>query len=291
MAQEWTIQQLLSCTTRYFQDRGIAAARLEAEILLALALGEDRVFLYTHFDAPVNQVERERFRSFIQRRAAHEPLAYITGQREFMSLSFWVGPQVLIPRPETELLVETAIAWCGDRDVRICDMGTGSGAIAVSLAYYLQPRQVIGVDISTAALEMARRNAERHGVKVELHCSDLFNDIDPYWDFDLITANLPYIPEEEYITLPEDVRAYEPRQALLAGGDGLDIYRRLLPQAIKRLRRGGCLMLEIGAGQGSAAVKLTQEFGSSQLVTDLAGRDRLLIIRKENQHGNQALDN
>lgn len=281
MAQDWTIQQLLSWTTRYFQDRGIAAARLEAEILLAYVLSQDRVFLYTHFDAPVNQDEREKFRAVIRRRVRREPLAYIIGQREFMSLSFLVSPEVLIPRPETELLVENAISWCGDRDLCICDMGTGSGAIAVSLAYYLPAGRFVAVDISSTALDIARRNAERHGVNVEFYCSDLLNDLDHQREFDLITANLPYIPQEEYLSLPEDVRGFEPRLALLAGGDGLDVYRRFLPQAMERLKTGGCLMLEIGAKQGNAALNLTREFGVSRLAADLAGRDRLLIIRKE----------
>lgn len=281
MAQDWTIKDLLSWTTRYFLDRGIAAARLEAEILLAYALQETRVFLYTHFDEPVNQSERDRFRGLIQRRVQQEPLAYITGEREFMSLSFEVGRQVLIPRPETELLVEAAMDWCDGRDLRICDMGTGSGAIAVSLAYYLQVGQFTAVDISAPALEVATRNAARHGVDIEFYCSDLFEHLHPDMGFDIITANLPYIPEEEYRALTADVRNYEPQLALLAGGDGLDIYRRLLPQAMPRLSPEGCLMLEIGAKQGPAALELAQSFGTGRLIADLAGRDRLLIISKE----------
>lgn len=281
MAQDWTIKDLLSWTTRHFLDRGIAAARLEAEILLAFALQENRVFLYTHFDEPVNQAERERFRGLIQRRIKQEPLAYITGEREFMSLGFEVGPQVLIPRPETELLVETAIEFCAGRDLRICDMGTGSGAIAVSLAYYLQAGEITAVDISQPALEVARRNAARHGVNINFLCSDLFANIEPDIGFDLITANLPYVSESEYAALTADVRDYEPRLALLASGDGFDIYRRFLPMAMERLRAGGCVMLEIGAEQGPSALQLAQSYGISQLIADLAGRDRLLIVSKE----------
>jgi release factor glutamine methyltransferase len=283
VAQDWTIKELISWTTRYFQDRGIAAARLEAEIMLAYALEEDRVFLYTYFDKPVNQQERARFRGLIQRRARQEPLAYITGEKEFMSLSFEVSPQVLIPRPETELLVETALDLCLARKLRICDMGTGSGAIAVSLAYYSAGGKVTAVDVSLPAIEVARRNAERHGVQIEFCQSDLFAEVDPAQEYDLITANLPYITAAEYETLDAGIRRYEPELALLAGGDGLDVYRRFLPEAMKRLSPGGHLLLEIGAGQGQAALDMARPYGCSQLVSDLAGKDRLIVIREESQ--------
>ena len=209
----------MTWTTRYFEDQGIAAARLEAEILLAYALQTDRVFLYTYFDKPVNQQERARFRSLIQRRARHEPVAYITGIKEFMSLSFEVSPAVLIPRPETELLVEKALDLCANKRWRICDMGTGSGAIAVSLAYYSDAR-VTAVDISGAAIEIAKRNAERHGVQIEFCQSDLFAGVDPDQQFDLITANLPYITADEYKTLDAGVRRYEPKRPCWRAGMG-----------------------------------------------------------------------
>lgn len=291
MAQNWTIKELIAWTTRYFEDRGIIAARLEAEILLAYALQTDRVFLYTYFDKPVNQQERARFRSLIQRRAKQEPIAYITGEKEFMSLSFEVSPEVLIPRPETELLVEKALGLCSTKELRICDIGTGSGAIAVSLAYYSAGAKVTAVDISGPAIEIARRNAERHGVHIEFYQSDLFAGVDPNKQFDLITANLPYITADEFKTLDEGVRKYEPHQALLAGGDGLDLYRRLLPQAATRLVPGGHLLFEIGAKQGPAALALAELFGHSQLVTDLAGRDRLIISRRFGSDEDRPLDN
>lgn len=282
MSQDWTIKDLIAWTTRYFQKQGLAAARLEAEILLAYALEENRVFLYTNFDAPVNQQERERFRRLIQRRIRREPLAYITGEKEFMSLSFEVSPEVLIPRPETELLVETAIALCTGDCNHICDVGTGSGAIAVSLAHYLASARVTAVDISVAALQIARRNAARHGVDIDFQMSNLLDEIDPVLKFDLIVANLPYIPESQYECLDPEIRLYEPRRALLAGGDGLDICRRLLPQAIEHLNDGGRLLLEIGADQGQAALDSAQSYGTSRIVTDLAGKDRLIIMEKGN---------
>lgn len=291
MAQYWTIKDLLLWTTRYFSDRSIAAARLEAEILLAYALGKDRVFLYTHFDRPVNGEERLRFRGLIKRRASLEPLAYLIGEKEFMSLSFMVNSEVLIPRPETELLVETAINLCDRPNLSIIDIGTGSGAIAISLAHYVADVQVMAVDISRTALELARRNAQRHGTPIEFIHSDLFDQVDARWGFDIITANLPYISEKEYYSLDAGVRQYEPRQALLAGEDGLHLYRRLLPQAISRLNLEGCLLFEIGYNQGRSALEFAKHYGSSQLIVDGAGRDRLVVVRKDKSDDYPVLEN
>jgi release factor glutamine methyltransferase len=287
--QDWTIKDLIAWTTRYFQKQGLAAARLEAEILLAYALEENRVFLYTNFDAPVNQQERERFRRLIQRRTRREPLAYITGEKEFMSLRFAVSPEVLIPRPETELLVETAIDLCARDGSRICDVGTGSGAIAVSLAHYLPSARITAVDVSMEALQIAGRNAARHGVDIDFQLSDLLAEIDPAVKFDLIVANLPYITEAQYQCLEPEIRLYEPQQALLGGGDGLDIYRRLMPQASKHLNEGGRMLLEIGADQGHAAMDLARSLGPGQVMADLAGKDRLIIIEKGSDHDYQVL--
>ncbi|MGI6433887.1 MAG: peptide chain release factor N(5)-glutamine methyltransferase [Syntrophomonadaceae bacterium] len=289
MKQDWTIKDLIAWTTRYFQKQGLAAARLEAEILLAYALEENRVFLYTNFDAPVNQQERERFRRLIQRRTRREPLAYITGEKEFMSLRFAVSPEVLIPRPETELLVETAIDLCARDGSRICDVGTGSGAIAVSLAHYLPSARITAVDVSMEALQIAGRNAARHGVDIDFQLSDLLAEIDPAVKFDLIVANLPYITEAQYQCLEPEIRLYEPQQALLGGGDGLDIYRRLMPQASKHLNEGGRMLLEIGADQGHAAMDLARSLGPGQVMADLAGKDRLIIIEKGSDHDYQVL--
>lgn len=280
MKQDWTIRDLLGWTTRYFQKHGLAAARLEAETLLAYVLKENRVFLYTNYDAPVNQQERQSYRQLIQRRARQEPLAYITGEKEFMSLAFTVTPEVLIPRPETELLVETAIDLTNGIGKHICDVGTGSGAIAVSLAHYLPLAQITATDISAAALQLAQQNAARHGVSIDFIQSDLLLNLDPEVRFDLIVANLPYIATAEYQLLEPEVRDNEPQQALVGGDDGLDVYRRLIPQAYRFLGPGGRLLLEIGAGQGQAALHLAAPFAAGHIVADLAGRDRLIMMEK-----------
>lgn len=300
MAGEWTIKELLEWTQGYFRDHGIRDARLEAELLLAHVLGQNRVYLYANYDAPSNQPEREAYRTLIKRRVAGEPLAYIIGVKEFMSLEYSVGPQVLIPRPETELLVEEVINLVRGNEnsdnseewpdqapgmirnaVRICDVGTGSGAIAVSLAYYLPQTCVFAVDLSAAALDIARTNALRHGVNVEYLHGDLLGPLAGADQFDFIVANLPYIPEPEYLALERGIIEYEPREALLAGGDGLDFYRQLLPQAFELLSPGGYIIYEIGAGQGPAAQSLMDQFTEVELLSDLAGRDRLVKARKQ----------
>ncbi|HWP98371.1 MAG TPA: peptide chain release factor N(5)-glutamine methyltransferase [Syntrophomonadaceae bacterium] len=281
MQAEWTIKSLLEWTTQYFHQNDIPQARLEAEVLLARVLHVDRVYLYVHYQQPVDKRERETFKEYIQRRRAGEPSAYITGVREFMSLEFQVSRHVLIPRPETELLVETALLMVGNKeDVRVCDVGTGSGAVAVSMAYYCPGARVWAGDVSQAALDIARGNAERHDVRVEFRCGDLLSPFQGEEPFDLILANLPYIPQEEYADLPVGVKDYEPSQALLASGDGLDLYRRLLPQALNGLKDQGCILMEIGCRQGVNAMDLMAGWDNVELIQDLAGRDRLVAARK-----------
>lgn len=273
---------MLLWTTRFFTEKGLAEPRLEAEILLAAALGKDRVYLYTNYDLPVNQKEREIYREWIKRRAKGEPAAYITGNKEFMSLNFKVNPQVLIPRPDTEILVEEALRlaaeWQGE--VRICDVGTGSGAIAVSLAYYLPRASVYATDISREALELAADNAARHGVNIVLAEGDLLEPFAGEEKFNIITANLPYISEKEYEMLDRSVRDYEPRLALVVPGDGLDLYRRLIPQAWQLLREEGYLLMEIGFNQGGKALEMAEGWGKVEIIKDLAGRDRVVKLKK-----------
>lgn len=281
MQQEWNIGTILTWTTGYFQDRGIPAARLDAEVLLAHVLGVDRVYLYTHYDRPMDQNERERYRNLIKRRVKHEPVAYITGSREFMSLDFEVNPQVLIPRPETELLVETVLGLSEPaQSTQICDVGTGCGAVAVSLGYYMPQAVITATDLSEAALMTARENAGKHNIQIEFYHGDLLESIPADRCFHFIVANLPYISPQEYQCLPRDVQCFEPKSALLASGDGLDLYRRLLPQAMSRLQVGGFLLMEIGLAQGDAALAMAADYGEAQLIVDLAGRDRLIQVKK-----------
>ncbi|MGI6452821.1 MAG: peptide chain release factor N(5)-glutamine methyltransferase [Syntrophomonadaceae bacterium] len=287
MREQWRIKELLEWTTDYFREKKVAEPRLEAEILLARVLDSSRVYLYSHFDRPVNREEREKFREFIKRRARGEPTAYIVGSKEFMSLDFLVSDAILIPRPETELLVEQAIALAPTLDrgnLRICDVGTGSGAIAISLGVYLKGASIIAIDNSIDALDIARKNATRHSVEIEFLQGDLLEPVKAGKPFDMITANLPYISPEEFERLEPSVAKYEPVSALLAPGDGLDLYRRLLPQAIKLLKPGGYLLMEIGYEQGAAALQMfdsRREFVRVYMEQDLAGRDRLIIAQKE----------
>lgn len=281
MQQQWLIKELIDWTTRFFSDRGLKEPRLEAEVLLAHVLLQNRVYLYTHFDKPINQEERKQFRELIKRRIKGEPLAYIVGHKEFMSLDFRVNRAVLIPRPETELLVEEILEIARGREgLRICDVGTGSGAIAVSLAFYLPGARVYASDISADALEKARENAAKHDVTVTFSQGDLLFPFSKEEPFDIIAANLPYISKEEYQKLDSGIKGYEPPSALLSPGDGLDIYRRLLPQAAALLPPKGCLFLEIGCEQGRGAREIAQGWEGKEIVKDLAGRDRLLKARR-----------
>lgn len=282
MRESWTIKEILEWTTRFFTDKGIEEPRLNAEVLLARVLDKDRVYLYANYNAPVNRNERDLYRELIKRRGTHEPLAYLLGKREFMSLDFQVTPAVLIPRPETELLVEQVLHLAdADQGVSICDVGTGSGAIAVSLAYYLPAASVWGLDISEPALQIARMNGERHGVTVNWLQSDLLSCLEDKEQFHFICANLPYVSREEYHQLDPEVRNYEPELALLDCGDGLEIYRKLIPQAWSRLLPKGYLLFEIGWAQGPAAASLLPLSAKVQLIKDWAGRDRIIAARKE----------
>lgn len=282
MQEHWTIKDLLEWTTRFFADKGIEEPRLNAEVLLAQVLDKDRVYLYANYFAPVNKNEREQYREFIKRRSNQEPLAYLLERREFMSLDFKVTPAVLIPRPETELLVETVLQRADQaKPLAICDVGTGSGAIAVSLAYYLPQAQVTGIDISGPALEIARLNAQQHGVEVRFLEGDLLSPLPVQEQFDFICANLPYISEDEYTQLDVQVRDYEPRQALWGFGDGLELYRRLIPQVWTYLRPGGYLLMEIGCDQAQAVAQLLPSLVKVQVEQDWAGLDRLIIAHVE----------
>lgn len=320
MAKVWRIKDLLEWTTRYFGDRGITESRLEAEVLLAYVFQKDRVYLYANYEEPVNITEREAYRGYIKRRTTGEPLAYITGHKEFMSLEFKVSPQVLIPRPDTEILVETAIALAQTAKMStIIDVGTGSGAIAVSLAVYLKDAQIYASDISPLALDIARENAWQHRVDIQFAEGDLLEpflftessdgykneqmescgkNIDsnevtrqetakmsqencPLDSVDMITANLPYIPLTELELIDPQVKDFEPRLALFAEGDGLELYRRLVPQAHLLLRPEGILLLEIDAGQANAIPAMMQGFTDIKIIKDLAGRERVVQARRK----------
>jgi release factor glutamine methyltransferase len=250
--------------------------RRDAEVLLAHLLGCDPVALLTHPERLLSPVEADQFESLLRRRLASEPMQYITGKQEFFGLLLEVSPDVLIPRPETEHLVEAALERFGrEANARIVDVGTGSGAIAVALAHALPRSRVTALDLSPAALEVARRNAERHGVseRVTLLQSDLLAAVESA-DFDVVVSNPPYIAEGE--VLEPQVANYEPQSALYAGPTGLEIYERLIPQARKVLRHQGWLMMEIGYGQQSALEALLGGWREVSFVHDLQGIPRVV---------------
>ncbi|MFN8449710.1 MAG: peptide chain release factor N(5)-glutamine methyltransferase [Anaerolineae bacterium] len=254
---------------------------LDAHVLLGEVLGVDRAYLLAHPEAPLTPEQAERFVGLVARCADGEPVAYLLGRRAFYDRDFLVTPDVLIPRPETELLLEQALAWAGDRAIAAADVGTGSGALAVTLAANRPQARVYATDISPAALAVARKNAERSSVGVTFYEGDLLAPlIEHSIRLDLIMANLPYIASDELASLA--VSRHEPRLALDGGADGLDLIRRLLAQIPGAINPGALVLLEIGAGQGAAALALVRETlrpQRAELILDYAGLDR--IIRAE----------
>jgi release factor glutamine methyltransferase len=241
---------------------GVPEARREAGSLLGYVLGRDRSFILTHAEDAISEEQTERFREFLERRAQGEPLQYITANQEFFGLDFEVTKDVLIPRPETELLIETALKLLTpSADAFICDVGTGSGCIVITLMQQVKQARAVAIDISLDALAVARRNAVRHSVaeRIDFVHSDCFaalNSRELRPSFDLIVSNPPYVEEGAMADLQKEVRDFEPRIALAAGADGLDIIRRLLLEASNFLKTGGYLLFEIGFNQAAAVEQL-----------------------------------
>ncbi|HYU97947.1 MAG TPA: peptide chain release factor N(5)-glutamine methyltransferase [Pyrinomonadaceae bacterium] len=241
---------------------GVPEARREAGSLLGYVLGRDRSFILTHAEDAISEEQAERFRECLERRAQGEPLQYITANQEFFGLDFEVTKDVLIPRPETELLIETALKLLTpSADAFICDVGTGSGCIVITLMQQLKQARAVAIEISLDALAVARRNAVRHSVaeRIDFVHSDCFaalNSRAPRPSFDLIVSNPPYVEDGAMADLQREVRDFEPRSALAAGADGLDIIRRLLLEAPSFLKTGGYFLLEIGFNQAAAVEQL-----------------------------------
>ena len=278
------LQAVVQQAIQALQNAEVDEARLNAELLLAYTLGLNRAAILAQPDRQLTPKELTRFRDLVARRVAREPLPYITGHREFFGLDFVVDARVLIPRPETELLVEHAlrIARPLPRLLEIADVGAGSGAIAVTLAVHLPHATVYALDASAGALAVTAENARRHNVAGRVHCGqgDLLAPLAA--PVDLIAANLPYVTTGEWTDLLPEIRDNEPRAALDGGPDGLDAIRRLLATAVPHLRPGGVLLLEIGASQGSAVTSLARRCfpaADLQLHRDYAGLDRLVIVR------------
>jgi release factor glutamine methyltransferase len=275
--ETWTVLKILTWTKEYLAGKGVDNARLEAEWLLSSALGLDRISLYVNFDKPLTDAELALFRGMVTRRARREPLQYILGTQEFMGLEFETTPAALIPRHDTETLVEEALKR-GDGAKKIFDIGVGSGCIAVALAKKFPDAEVYGVDPSAAALELAARNAAKHGVVVTLKQDSLF---EPFSDmrFSLIVSNPPYIPTAEIAALQPEVRDYEPRDALDGGVDGLDFYRLIIAAAPDHLGIGGWLIFETGIGQAEQVLGIfaaTSRFEDLFTAKDPAGIERVV---------------
>jgi release factor glutamine methyltransferase len=282
----WTVGRLLTWTTDWLGARGSDAPRLDAEVLLAHVRGCPRIALYTAFDTPVADAERARFRELVKRRGEGEPVAYLVGSREFFSLPFTVTKDVLIPRPETEGLVVRSLDLVKSAAApRIADVGTGSGAIAVTLAKQLPRATLVATDIAPAALAVAQANAERHGVaeRITFVECDLLADPQAAGPWDVIVSNPPYVRDDEYAALPRDVRDHEPKTALVAGPTGVEIVTRLAAEAAERLAPGGWLLVEIGPSTAAAAESaLAAQPGlvPGPTLKDLAGLPRIVQARK-----------
>jgi release factor glutamine methyltransferase len=284
--QVWTIKALLAWTTDFLKSKGIEAAKREAELLLAHVLGCARVDLFVRFNEQPSEAERTKFRELIQRRVAGWPVAYLIGSREFYLLSFEVNPAVLVPRPDTETLVLEALNRLKPLSApSVLDIGTGSGCIAISLAHQKKDARVTAIDISPDALEVAKRNAAKHGVadRMTFLQGDLFAPL-PGSTFDLIVSNPPYITQSELATLTPDVRDHEPRLALDGGPDGLAFYRRIAKDVGPFLKTGGSLLLEIGYTQDEAVRNLLAEQPGLELgptLKDAAGHPRVVCAKKK----------
>jgi release factor glutamine methyltransferase len=287
------LRQVLSDGVGRLFHAGIETAGLDAEVILGHVLSMTREQLLASPDLPLRAAQTRQYRSLLSRRLAREPVAYITRRQEFWSLDFRVPPVVLVPRPETERLVETALAlareWPRAGALRILDIGTGSGAIAISLAKELPSSVVWATEISREALEIAQSNAVRNGVADRIHFSlgDLFAALgEAPRRFDLIVSNPPYIRAAEIDTLEPEVSLWEPRLALDGGVDGLDFYRRIARDARDYLAARGTIALEIGADAGKEIVKIFSELGNYaglKIIQDYAGRERVVVARRHGQ--------
>jgi release factor glutamine methyltransferase len=285
--ETWTIGRLLQWTTSYLKQHGADSPRLDAEVLLAEALGCPRIQLYARFDEDPGDEPRTAFRELVRRRAEGTPVAYLVGRREFYSLSFRVTPDVLIPRPETEFLVMRLLdlAKPTDAEWTIADVGTGSGVIAVCAAKWLAASRIVALDISRKALDVAAANAGDHGVRdrIDFIESDLFARVPPERTLDFIVSNPPYVAESEVAQLSRDVRDYEPRHALVAGPSGTEVIARLIDQAGERLKPGGWLLTEISPQIESAVRELLasdKRFELGATVKDLAGLGRVIQAQR-----------
>ncbi len=281
----WTIRRLLTWTTDYFQKHGIEEPRLDAEILLGHVLGKSRIYLYTEVKQIVDRAELSAYKELIQKRVAGFCAAVLVGKREFMGLPFAVNEHVLVPRPDTEAWLETIIELYRNLpNISLLDLGTGSGAIAVSFLAFCKEARAVAVDCSEEALAVARENGTAAGVdkRIEWRCGDFLQAVGSEETFDVILSNPPYIPSAEIETLAPEVR-HEPKTALDGGADGLDFYRILAKDAAAHLKEGGLLAVEVGAGEAPAVAALFAEnpaLSAAEILCDYGGIERAVCVRK-----------
>ncbi|MDQ1278683.1 MAG: release factor glutamine methyltransferase [Thermodesulfobacteriota bacterium] len=281
-----TIQACLEEAVNTLRKAGIGSPRLDAEVLLCHIMQADRAQLLMRGHSLLTDQQLRCFRQWVARRELKEPVAYIVGEKEFWSLSFYVNRHVLIPRPETEILVEEVlrvIPGIDRRPVRILEIGAGSGAISVALAVSQENMQIVATDISPAAVAVARQNAVKAGVaaRIDFFVGYLFADLAGV--FDVIVSNPPYISDAEFLTLPDDVRKYEPPEALLGGAAGISLHREIIAGGLRYLAAGGYLVMEIGATQRQRLAELLEETGSYANIScrqDYAGCDRVILARR-----------
>jgi release factor glutamine methyltransferase len=289
----WTVRKTLEWTTSFFTRKGVEAPRLSAELLLAHVLAIPRIKIYTDYERELTDADRGKLRGLVTRAGEHEPIAYLTGRAHFFNLEFDVTRDVLIPRPDTETLVENVIQAVRRQLVldapRVLDLCTGSGCVAAAIAHGLKNAVVIATEVSPAAAAVARGNVEKLGLtgRVTVEEGDLFEPLKRIVDpqpFDLIVANPPYIPTGQIESLDRSVRDYEPLKALDGGEDGLALHRRIVAEAPGRLNAGGRIFLEIQFDQGPAARELFAGIGEAwdevRVLKDHAGHDRVVTARK-----------
>ena len=278
-----TVVEVLTSTDRAFRQRGIPSPRLDAELIIGHILNMDRVKVYLNHDRPLIESELEQLRLAVKRRMAREPLAWIIGRREFYGRDFDVGPGVLVPRPDTETLIVAALEWIGVPDaggdaIFVADIGSGSGCIGLTLAMERPQIKVYAVDLSPEAIATTRANIERHGMgqRVGVLKGALLQPIPAGRVIDWVVSNPPYIPTADIEGLAPEVREQEPRLALDGGGDGLAVYRQLIPQAAGRVRRG--VLVEVGIGQAVAVAVMMRDVGLTgvETVRDLSGVERVV---------------
>ena len=286
MNQEiWTIGRILQWTEQYFSDKGVDTPRLDGEVLLSHILEKDRIYLYTHYDQPLTKEELDKYRPLVISRAKGHCVATLVGYKDFMGLSFTVDEHVLIPRPDTETLVEYVLgAYKEDAALSILDVCTGPGTILMSLLHYLPQAQGLGLDLSEPALAVAQANRQKFSLeeRAELKHSDMFSALNEDETFDIIVSNPPYITEADMKTLSADV-LNEPHMALCGGQDGLDFYRILAQESYKHLVKDGLLAMEIGMGQEEDVRHLLEAKGQYKdiaYVKDLAGINRVVVAKK-----------